>query len=1361
MPLSYNLPKIKDIKNFATQENLDDWLPNLFGNEYNDNIFPITPDGDLKEGFEFAKDLYGFSDFGITLKRYYLFLYCLKTNPFLFEEINKVIDFDNDQFLYTPDLSSYLKAIQTNEIKNLINSSLTIELVKKYAVAKGLDLNPERLSDYLDIAKTEDFVENVAKTLNSVTYESVIKHTLYKSLKDSGFNFAESKSNGWIDKAALLGVGEFQYFIDIEGGPDNKSYPVVCVLTKRINVDTKENILKQSNKFVSNIFGRNVNNNCLARIIGEPGQFEDNYKSIPNLKSRKGNEFYYNSICVVYDLSRIFFSSEKERNFDVQAMFEIALGFATKYFIEINNIDELQSRKESLSVALETAFDENSLSQVQYKILSADKHATEIFSRINIQKKDQVKASISEPIGISKQKITNAFSEYVDSFISSYKSNRLDNLYLSNFSNIDSKIIIHFDSFLNLLGVSCVPLEKKSETILVEYSPFKMENFNNFDTKTIDQKYISEEFYSKYIDFDFNLFAQNSVERKFIPFGGNKVCFVTKILEKFLFDNFDATGGGFYTTPDLTSNSVTLNKSLNLITKINTTLPDRNFNYLKEDIFNDDIIKDKTVKIVSLKTNYRENKYQSLALQTLAFYLYNANNATKLLNDDSITKSQSQGSKYLDKLEKNFTFDVEIPTDLKIFGERFHYPVLASESMVSKDIDLTSSIASSLVVAEDFDIPEEVFLAFAEAEQLLNQIKNNFSQDYSIQKFGEQVQSSLISSIPCYGDILTLILEVVELVKSIRSEKSALDATFKIFALFEKFDIDELIRDLVAMLLKKLGLFEELKDSCKPPPAKFSINPDDLFSAYQYLLDLFFRSFNLVKTGIIDKIEEIPYFDKYAFFEKIGIFIIRKACEYGINLLVEIIRPYLEKACNFIDYDLEFFDTDTNDTAFLEPSIIGDNFGAPAGSGDAFNDVQLSIDINELIDLSGIADRQQVYSKFCDEFILQKSDTSFSEIAIFLTEISPSIDLYELASLLRGTATEATIKLLIDSVSFTTVSFKKLFSNDDEILSLFQFLAKFCDYKICYDILSKSLDKYVGNVCSPQGSRKKDYKLLVKELTGNDNNGNIRDVIIDLEKQLDSLCSVSFEINFDLFKDGPKLLPKAASQYMVMPFSTVIDFQSQLYTAELGEELKLQNSKLYDSLNETDVFFKDSSLDNVYLSNYITKQTEIKSFYNLVLHPQPLISSFSDSYQPRFNSWEKTREYVKKSQITKTKKILDRETELINYFTKAGIKNVNKAVNEKIMLEFFVDPISIAGKLYWEYLSGVFKNGAAFVLSDEKRATFNKCYRDVVYSTQYLEKLKDEISEAIENSTNLDLKDEPDLYLSYTRKLKQIFLNKV
>ena len=136
-----------------------------------------------------------------------------------------------------------------------------------------------------------------------------------------------------------MGVGEFQYFIDIEGGPDNKSYPVVCVLTKRINVDTKENILKQSNKFVSNIFGRNVNNNCLARIIGEPGQFEDNYKSIPNLKSRKGNEFYYNSICVVYDLSRIFFSSEKERNFDVQAMFEIALGFATKYFIEIKEGD--------------------------------------------------------------------------------------------------------------------------------------------------------------------------------------------------------------------------------------------------------------------------------------------------------------------------------------------------------------------------------------------------------------------------------------------------------------------------------------------------------------------------------------------------------------------------------------------------------------------------------------------------------------------------------------------------------------------------------------------------------------------------------------------------------------------------------------------------------------------------------------------------------------------------------------------------------------------------------------------------------------------------------------------------------------
>ena len=145
--------------------------------------------------------------------------------------------------------------VDNPEISDVLNKGgrdleymVVIELVKKYAIDKGIDFKPEKLSDFFDIAATDNFKNDVAKTLNIVTYESILKHTLYNNLRETNnFSLKENSAAGWIEKAINLNAGEVSYFIDIEGGPDNKPFPVVSVISKKNNVETKHDKLVDNN----------------------------------------------------------------------------------------------------------------------------------------------------------------------------------------------------------------------------------------------------------------------------------------------------------------------------------------------------------------------------------------------------------------------------------------------------------------------------------------------------------------------------------------------------------------------------------------------------------------------------------------------------------------------------------------------------------------------------------------------------------------------------------------------------------------------------------------------------------------------------------------------------------------------------------------------------------------------------------------------------------------------------------------------------------------------------------------------------------------------------------------------------------
>lgn len=1288
MPVSYNIPSLNIIKQFTNPKLEELWLPGLFEDRYYNGMFPIDFTGDLREQTEFSKKNSDLDDFTISLKRYYLFLYCLKSRPFLFESASKLINYNKDEFLYTPELADYLSNIQTNKIKNKVNSSLTIELVKKYAIDKGLDFFPQRLSDFFDVANTEDYINNISRTINSVIYESVIKHTLYENLKTTSFNFKEGSASGWTEKAINIPSGKFEYFIDVEGGPDNKSYPVVCVLTKRISKDTKEDILQQTNSYVSNLFSKKIGNECLARIVGEPDQFENNYKSVPILKGKKDDTLYYNSICVVYDLSRIILSESVDRNYDLNSLIEISLGFFTEYTVEINKIDDLILKSDYLSNFMLNYFSEDSFSNIFYKISAKNKHVNEIYKRINLFDKGEISKSISQPIKLNRTNLVNAFNSYVQLIINSYKEARLESQYLTPFSEEDLNVYLHFDSFLNLLAITTIPKEKKQVETTKEFSPFEIEKFNNFDLDS-EKNYFSDEFYGKYL----NLIGDVK------NYSGRRVCLISKTLERLLYNTFDDPSDSFYVTDNLTSDKF-IKKDINLLSKINSTLPNIKFNYGKEDFFIDENLIDKTIKIANLITTYRENKYQSVALQTMAFYLINAEKGEGLLKDEP---------------------------DVKRFGEVYHYPILsamASEEVENGNISLDIEEIINKKALDNFpdfkyDVPQEILILSRKTISLFETI---LGTEYSLEEIGNDVNNLVISNIPCYADI-------VDIINEFKSAENARDIVIAVMDILSRIPIVEIISALIEKLLNELGILDESRDPCKPLPTKFSVDPNDLFNSIEYLKDLYSSFLNpsgLIQ-GILSNIPKLPTLDFWRFLiEKILLFLLKIGIDFVLKEVFNLIRPYLEKLCA-LDFEIfrpPFFE-ENNQEALFSPNILADSFGSPAGSGGPLYDVQLFVDINTLIDLSQISTREYVYNKFTEEFSIDKTQENFSEISKFLSDISPAIDLYELASLLRGVGVEYTINTLIDSIKLTEFKYKSLFLDKDDVTSLFIFLGKHCDYRICYDILSRSLQKYVGNICGPQQSRKNDYELILQNTIGvGDFKNVIRDQVLDLEKQLDSLCSNQLTVDFNLLKDGPKLLANSLTPYMVMSFSTIVEFQKNIYEFERGFNLTDAQRNMLGT-----AIFSVNTLNNPY-AKYNTKLSLVSSKYsgfpvigsNLIT-PLNLVSISKNlkdqKYIADFNS---------------------RKSKINSYLKQNNIQIDDYIIEDKIRSELFVNPMIKFAKL-------------SNLLNDRK--VFDDAYKSIVYSVNYLENLRNEITEQIENATNLDMQDDMDSFMSYINKIKE------
>lgn len=1350
MSISYNLPSANIIKDFSKPEKFNDWLPGLFKKSFYNGIFPInTKEDTIDENTVFSKSISSPTDFDISLKRYFLFLYCLKSQPYIFQSASKIINYKNDENLFRPELADFLSKIQTNEIKNKINSSLTIDLVKKYAVDKSLDINTEQLSNFFEVANSEDFKNAVSRKLNIVLYESVIKHTLYNNLRYAyNLTYKEDISSNWMNQAAALEAGEFSYYIDIEGGPDNKSFPVVCVLTKRINGTEQEAVTEQTNKFLSNIFGRSVTNDCLANIIGEPDQFENNYKRIPILKG-KNNKSFYNAICVVYDFSKILLSEKKTRDTKAQSIAEASLGYFSKYTVEIKDINDLQERKQVLTNIFDKYFSDDSFSTTKYQIANIKRHKLEVYSRINIVSQDEIENSLSSKIKINLNSLKSSYLIYVDSLISKYKKVRSTSVRFSQYSDKDENVLLHFDGALNLLAISAIPKVKENEIKISFYSPFDFtDNQNNitFNLLVENEPYLSDKFFGSYSESPNGNFS--GYEKQIKSFAGYRVCFMTKTLERLIFNNFSSYYNNNYVTfKDLNSDAITP-KIVDISTKLYETFGEV---IQRQDYFTDEgKFIDKSIEIIGLTTDYTETKYQSISLQTLAFYLINCYEGNKIFINSG---------------------------DIKIFGEQFHYPVLSVLPATESDnIDLNLNLNLediNKILQEVLIVEQKVQKIFAIAKGIVN---------FSPKK---EINSIILSNSACFSDVIMILEDFVEGLVNIVPGSSIGSADYIDQINFEFIaDINKQIVTPLKKIWNRLPLFQMIihaiediinqllklqieKDPCKPAPKPLGLNIGQIGTGIEYLKTIYenaLREFSDIFT-LIKAIPKLPKFGKFKFFIAI---ILNITLKLIIGIIFAIItgklKDHMKKICQWSPSLVDLLNLPEEQVLKFAANDVPDSFGNISESGGVLYSPEHYIDLNVLIDLSEIQSREYVHNKFADEFSLPKTTEGIDEIQNFLSQISPALDLNELSAMLRGFGSDYTIQTVADAISLLQISFKQIFSDQDGVIKLFVFLSKYCDYNVCEKQLANSIQKFEGNICSPQPSKRKKYEDLLKEI-GEDPAKIIRDQIYALEKDLDNLCSLEFEDVRDVLKNGPNLLPKSLHQYMVLPFKSIVNYQKSIYTFELGLGLdgipfsaaqkKILGLSLYNPSPDEDGN-PVPSIDGIPTQRARVVGSIFNNFSNNLKQIKietPKIGGLSISIDPNGKNFLGTTYYdfVKLSNVTKDS-LSGEISKRQQYFKDKGI-----IVSDDIIYQDLIN------KKY----ANVYRSSYLLFNKLNSSKSFENLYKNIVYCADiasgevgddsFLDKLVTGIQEKLESANNYDLVEEPESYLSYINKIKDIY----
>jgi hypothetical protein len=538
---------VSELREFSTRESLFDWLPSI-GSGYSDTftLAGVNPSiGGSSKG-----EINILTDFGppnpendINLKRFMLVLYCLRHLPYNFEYVVESLNYAGSNVLLLKSFESYLKILQTGNGSMPYSRSLTADIVRTYrgsAAKDSLDKldNETSIQSLINYSRTsKDYAENVTGVLGKVTYDSIIKHTLYSLLLSNNLikDYSSSSSESWSEKAVLLGREQFDLYTDVSGGQFKRAFPVICVYTKTTSGKKLEDIIDNSNNLVKSKFFRSpIGSQQLVSIINVGN--EKNFLEYPIRDT--GDSAY----CVLYDLVKVLVLPPITDSVYTLDLLKIGLSvLSKKNNLKFKNALEFKAFYEKISEYLSSSYAEQ-LEDLDYEICYQNKHSEECEYLLGKEKKS-FKAKFS---GKLKVELTNllkslrdSYSAIISAFNSQIQAGNNQNFQFESYpAGLEVPLNLHFDNFYNLLAITSINLSPSvSSKKTPEDVPFNLEEY-----KTV---FKHGELVEKFFQ-DANLPSYAAGEYKFAPSiaKGEDIVLITDAFLKQLYENLDNQGNG-------------------------------------------------------------------------------------------------------------------------------------------------------------------------------------------------------------------------------------------------------------------------------------------------------------------------------------------------------------------------------------------------------------------------------------------------------------------------------------------------------------------------------------------------------------------------------------------------------------------------------------------------------------------------------------------------------------------------------------------------------------------------------------------------------------------------------------------------
>lgn len=1256
MPRTAKTYSIEQIRKYTDRNggNVKTWLPST-GNESEfintftlegKNVVPLSykdaaktkPEvlggsskGEINTITEFGGKQNGASSINLdqNLQRYYLALYCLKVIEAVgsdpasspaqdqitgFADALNVLSYSQDDKLFTDSFSYFLQQEQLGKAKGL-----TADVVRYYRGRKLSDpIKSEKdIQSLLDYAASStEYRRNVTGVLGKVTYDSIVKNALYYLLNKEGFLTSLKISNnpfGWADEASKLGPDEIDYFIDPTGGPYSRAFPVVCVFTKAKSDQKLNDLIDKTNEFVSSKFLRNVTVDQLVTLLRtpstqEPVGGEKNFIEKPN--STSGDSFY----CLLYDFTKIIVLDPQIQQDYTLDIIKVCLSFLSRKRKGFDSVNEFTEYYLGISKYIKNEFGP-SLEETDFIVKLKQKHAEEcayIYDKNASNYKAKLDQSFKAELKQILESLDNVYTQVIEFFNKETRGENKNFQFNKYSDNVERSIVLHYDNFYNLLAVTSYNLSEQLEKEK-EYP-----KDSPFDLKQYESKY-------KYGDLVKQFFAEGKPPLPTIPANSS--------------------------TPDYEFiKSFALYHDIALISDI----------FLKESF---EILEPKKNSLVyENDTNAKQDKVlKADSIDILGLFKQRTDIDKNVKRGDVIYFSSNR---YFLKKEilktftiKDFSFSFQATKEDKIKFQTINHLLFA----VNKEIKKRKLSIDDFQEIIYYPLLNKITPTEKKREEAVKEQRKN--ADFLI--------NNIISSeLACYEDIANSFDKAI-------NEDDPYDQLYYSFQTLSNIGLpillaliaDKISKRLQDLVKNRSDLSEDLLDCIQSDRDKIKKNilgyadlaanlnnPEQLLG---YLTQGYFE---------LPAIPAIPYITTFDAEKELK----RRLVKFLIDGFIKVVKKYLDISLQSLK---DMCNADSYLTAFLNSAIpnvdksnvkkdFATQSGLPGSASPTIFIPQIIVNINILIQESNIQTVDGVYQAFREKYLVEYDNV---KIANFFDYLSNAVDAGQMATLLNNSSTVETRQTLVSYIkNYEDKSIYDLVNDIASVSELFNFLSLYIDYRLCYGVISDSVNNFSGNICEDVNSKFGETALQFGEVA-------VEDEIADLTKILNQICSAKNQPSYDILLGGPLLITNGVKRSLgigIQLNAESLNQHSQLVLEQLEE-----NQTIEDPIKDigsigllTPATIK---YPNIIKESYINNVLNIFSDVLLEYYSnKEFLETFGNA--TKFNSYINKiayDQYANYNQVFGTTTIS--EEDKIAFFKKvyqAGPKNENfkKAFNQKL-----------------------------------------------------------------------------------------------